>query len=371
MTKSKFETPIANNDFPRSPGEMTVEWLNDLFRQAGVFVGQGIESIEVLPTAPGVGIVANTALIRLVHDASALSEVPGSLFVKSSAADSDIRMRIHKVGFYRREVFFYSEIAHQCSLRVPRCFFASIDEATGHSLVVLEAPEGTNPGEDLTEYSTEDVEILFRQIAAFHGQWWNDPRLHGWNCLRVFDGDAKELMERRNRNWLLFRERFEDLLSQESLRIGETIVNKGPDIYRGLASSPATLAHGDFRMDNVLLSETDKPAVIFDWQTIARVSGAVDIARFMIVSLPVQQRRSNEQRLLESYHEALTNAGVNNYPFDAFYHDVVLASANNLLRLLGPSLANIGGERRKQLVAAMVERNFAMLRDHDACRNIG
>ena len=366
---AQSDVPVSGSGFPRCPDEITVDWLNGVMREAGVFSGDSIASVDTFPTGSGFGVISNTARLQL-HYSFTPHGAPRSLFVKSSFSEPAERIRMHGVGFYEREVHFYRDVAPLVRLRVPRCYFAAIEQDTGHSLVVLEDPSAVRPGDDLAGYSTPEVESLFRQISAYHAQWWESSQLSEWTFLRAFDGDPTPYIERYRRNWPRFTQRFGESISPSLIAIGEKALSKAADLRAALAASPATLAHGDFRADNVLYGAPLGPAVVVDWQTTTRVSCAMDIARFLIISLPVSRRREDESRLVGSYHAALVEAGVADYSLGAFYRDLGLASLNNFFLLLGASLADRPGKRRERLVAAMIERNHAMLEDHEVWQEL-
>ena len=57
---------------------------------------------------------------------------------KFSSADPQARTIVHSMGFYEREVGFYSQFAADCPIRTPRCFFGAVEMDTGASILVLE-----------------------------------------------------------------------------------------------------------------------------------------------------------------------------------------------------------------------------------------
>ena len=361
-------TPAGDSSFPLSPHDISLEWLNSTMNRTGVFDAE-IASIELDPVESGFGVLSDTAILKL-RFSSASSGPYKTLFVKSSHQEEVKRLQIHKLGYYEREIFFYREIAHKSGIPVPKCFYASIEPDTGHSLIILEAPDDVRPGDDLAVIANADVENVFAKIATFHAQWWQDPALFQWTCLQVIDGNIAAQVERWNEIWPHFVERFQTLLGTASIETGERIVKSSDGILKGLATSPMTLSHGDFRSDNLLFRDAPRNTLIVDWQTISRAPGASDISRYLISSLPVEQRGLCGHNLIESYCMALVNAGVQDYDRDACIRDISLAAAYNLLVQLSRWLRKLPSERRKRLVAAAVERNFAMIEDYPVWRYI-
>jgi Ser/Thr protein kinase RdoA (MazF antagonist) len=104
-----------------------------------------------------------------------------------------------------------------------------------------------------------------------------------------------------------FRERYADRLAPETLTVMEKFV---PRIGAYLADrgEAATLAHGDFRADNLMFG-SGRPTIV-DWQSCMMGQGAADLAYFLGSSLPVRHRREHEQSLVRHYHAVMTARGV-------------------------------------------------------------
>lgn len=185
MKKRENLSPVSDDTFPLSPEAITPDWLNRVMERTGN--RGGIESIEFVPVGSGFGLLSENRILKL-HYSSAVSAGTKSLFAKSSHQDESIRRIIHKIGYYKREIFFYRELANRSSVPTPECYYASIDSATGHNLIILEAPEYVRPGDDLIMISSAHLESVFTKIAAFHAQWWQDAgrmlRLIMWTCCR-------------------------------------------------------------------------------------------------------------------------------------------------------------------------------------------
>src|SRR5690606_17604900 len=96
-------------------------------------------------------------------------------------------------------------------------------------------------------------------------------------------------------------------LDPEVVALTEAFVPRIGD-YVGDQPRPWTVAHGDFRVDNLLFGG-DRVAVV-DWQTVAHGPGLADLAYFLGASLPVEDRRAHERDLVAGYHQRLTAGGV-------------------------------------------------------------
>ncbi|KAH8066681.1 ecdysteroid kinase [Aureococcus anophagefferens] len=72
-----------------------------------------------------------------------------------------------------------------------------------------------------------------------------------------------------------------------------------PGVYasltRRLAEPPLTLLHGDFRAANLMVDEGGA-VVVYDWQFAALGNGGYDLAYFVALSAPVDERRRRRAR---------------------------------------------------------------------------
>ncbi|HUR76944.1 MAG TPA: phosphotransferase [Acidimicrobiales bacterium] len=79
------------------------------------------------------------------------------------------------------------------------------------------------------------------------------------------------------------------------------------EVLAVLAAEPATLVHGDFRIENVVFDVAPEPGrpLIIDWQAVGRGHGAVDVAQIIALSLDPATRRAAEDHLLDRYAAAV------------------------------------------------------------------
>ena len=75
------------------------------------------------------------------------------------------------------------------------------------------------------------------------------------------------------------------------------------------ARGPMTIAHADYRLENMLF-DADNTVTLIDWQTAMFTAGATDLAFFCGTRLDTQLRRELEQELLDRYQSALLSNGV-------------------------------------------------------------
>ncbi len=210
--------------------------------------------------------------------------------------------------------------------------------------------------------STQEAELLFRRIAAFHAQWWGNPQLSKWRWLTSFDRYYKTtIMEIIRRAWPLFRQKYADLVPAWAIGTVERALRRMPEIFRALGAGPVTLTHGDFKLDNVLFDLPDTPLAIFDWQVPMRTPGARDISWFLVRSLPVPQRRADEDQLVGIYHTELVEAGLRDYSLETLRRDIKLSILNTFLSVILSGVnADFSSERGRQLIADRSELRLVL-----------
>ena len=171
-----------------------------------------------------------------------------------------------------------------------------------------------------------------------------------------------------------FAENFRNYLPPGGLEIFEAFVGNYLKINTVLAQrSPWTLAHQDFRVENLMFSaETDDSVVVLDWQGIGRGPGAYDLAYVLGGSMPAQLRRDHESELVATYHQALGTHGITQYSLEQCREDYALAHLMGGLAtpvLIGGAM-DLSNERGITLVATMAARHAQAALDHDGLRRL-
>jgi len=252
---------------------------------------------------------------------------PESVVAKFSSADLQARTIVHSMGFYEREVGFYSQFAADCPIRTPRCFFGAVEMDTGASILVLEDLTWMH-NLNSTGGSLAEVELVIPEIGKLHAAWWDDARLTQtpWLPMKgIMTADQAPLLFRQC--WQPFLDKLSIPITDEFLETGDLIACYLHPIWVWWQTEPPlTLVHNDVQGDNLLVTADERSEVAFiDWQLATGARAVIDLASFICSHLNTPERRHNEQRLLASYHSVLTENGVVGYSLEQCWDDYRIA----------------------------------------------
>ena len=164
-------------------------------------------------------------------------------------------------------------------------------------------------------------------------------------------------------SWNIFQRDFGDLVSPRIRKTAQDFPSNAASLM-AFNTGPTTLAHGDFRLDNLFFRAEN--LFVIDWQICVRTSGAYDLGYFLSQSLTTVDRRSHEKNLLDLYQKELAETGID-YPVDDLWRDyrrsVLFCLCYPIQAGGGIELAN---ERAVQLVAEMFGRVSSAIEDLDA-----
>src|SRR5712671_6628439 len=304
------------NSLIPGPLQINPDWMTGALRRAGAIRGARVVDMTCKPV--GNGLVGDSYRFDLAYE-EAEPDAPASVIGKFPAADPDSRRAGSAHLLYLREVSFYRELAHTLAIHTPRPFVAEIDPETDDFVLILEDLAPFRQVDQLSGCSLEDAGIVMAEAAALHAPRWGDPALQtlDWLVARPARTSAT-VHERLPPIIRLFAERYRDALEPEFLALVEKLP-KGLARSRDDRSSPRTLQHADFRLDNILFDIGDgvRPMATLDWQTVSVGPGAMDVAYFLSAGLDPAERRHHEADLMRFYHAELTRRGVRNYDFEA------------------------------------------------------
>ena len=284
---------------PSSIDEVTPEWLSEA-------MGCSITSCEVAQIGVGVGVSSALYRVTLTGDEAC----PETVVVKLPALDEAAVFTSTMLRMYIREVRFFDELAAESPIRVPQRYFGEVDEESSHFIVVMEDMGGMRMVDQLAGMDIVDAERVVDELATWHAKWWGKGKALAEAGITVSLGDPiyPAVLP------FVFGEGWEKVTT--GMKVSDEILSVGPrwadalvGLLTDLSAEPTTLAHGDYRADNILFAP-DGSMVLIDFQLIGTGSGAYDLAYFITQSLDPEVASANEKPLFDRWIEGLRSAGV-------------------------------------------------------------
>jgi hypothetical protein len=335
---------------PESASDITVDWL----KNALPWQHPDCEpvSVEVEPNFGGPSLLGRIVRVRLRY--ATLGCGPPSIIVKFQARSSDWEMQIYRL------------LAEAKMRSVPQLL-----GALEHGTLILEDLSPARPGSQLSGCTLQQARDVLSILAEIHGRFWGDPRvpsIQPEHFAAAIDFNMEQC-------WEPFKSRYQAILGEVAADF-EWMGRNAKTVSAHRLSAPSTLFHGDVHAENLLFREagTNGP-ILIDWQLAGRGLASNDVSFFLVKSLTVNQRRANEEGLLQDYFELLPERVRIGYRFDHFkldYRACVTRSMLSAVMLVGPRFAD--RPDRLELSDALATRVIAAVRDLnpvDAIRELG
>lgn len=218
-------------------------------------------------------------------------------------------------GAQRAEALFYRDVAPGLNVRVPKCVYAGVDDATGNGVIIMEdlVPKGVRFLSAMSPYTPEQARGSLEQIAALHaGTWDLADEAYPWvrSSLENFGQGSAISAERLSE--LMAGERGEPL--GEDARSGAKILAAIAALARRGQRLGRVFVHGDTHGGNVY--ESAGGIGLIDWQVLQRAHWSLDVAYHVAAALDIEDRRASERDLLAHYLDRLGAFGGKPPAFD-------------------------------------------------------
>lgn len=334
--------------------ELTPSWLD-----AALHTGGADRVAAVEADALGTGQMCASFRVRATHADGSVT----TLVAKLPSTDASSRAAGLVMRAYEKEVRFYQQLAPGLGVRTPEVLAADIDPGTGSFVLLLEDLAPAVQGDQLAGCSPAQARAALSEMVQLHAPRWGDPTLRDIEWLLGDRGPAREMMIGLLPTlWSGFVERYSSHLDDAVRTAGEIVFAHLPAFYED--REPATIVHGDFRLDNLLFHPDGSVAVV-DWQTCTVGPGPADAAYLVGSGLLVEDRRANESELFDHYHRALSDAGVTtdrSRCWDAYRR----GTWGGLVMAVGASMLVERTERGDDMFMAMAARHARHALDLDA-----
>jgi hypothetical protein len=356
---------------PATMDEVDSAWLTAALRAAGVIHDATVIASPRVQIGQGVGILGELARVTLEYDRPEPG-APASLIAKLPTADPGGRGVAQMLGFYEKEARFYRDLAHRVGVRTARGYYADADPANVRYVILMEDLSAFTLGDQVAGATAEECEALVAELAALHARWWECADLHALEWVPPANSETVKLAAVAYAQAIQpFLANFGGELDDEARQWALDFMHRMNPIQDAFSSAPATLLHGDLRLDNVFWDRSDgAPRVaLVDWQIAVKGRGPYDLAYFMSQSVDPAIRAAHEEALVRDYHRRLCEAGVSGYAFDQCWEDyrvsIMFCLAYPVVACGTVDLAN---ERGLELARKMLHRSLAAIRDLEAHR---
>jgi aminoglycoside phosphotransferase (APT) family kinase protein len=346
---------------PTTLDDVHAAWLAEL-------LAEPVDEIAVTPIARGEGFMGQLARVSVQYGEGASPAAPATVVVKLPTTEPGNRLVGELLRLWDREHRFYAEVAPRLDVRVPVVHANVADADHGAYALILEDLAPMTATDQVHGATPDQARRVVDELVALHAPWWASPELDELDWMPdLHDPMVNAVVTMFDAGWDGFCARYRSRLPERVFGWAERFVRRVPDWLAGYAEEPATIVHGDARLDNMLFG-TDGAFAMVDWQMAMRSPGTADLIYFVATNLTPAMRRQLEQELLERYRQqalangakgrVLTEEGIlRSYREGVLFWCVSMASS-----LLTLDAAN---ERGAALLDALVQRLFVAADDLD------
>jgi aminoglycoside/choline kinase family phosphotransferase len=287
-----------------------------------------------------------------------------SVVVKVPSQNENSRSASRVTRCYELETNFYASLREHVKVNAPECLHVWYDALSDDFVLVLEDIVGATQGDQISGATMQQAEAAIDQLVSLHSPLWGSEKLNEFTWLPKHSvKSAAGTSQLLQTVFPGFAERFANTVNAEIISLGARLVEKY-DRYTAAFPEVMTVTHRDFRLDNLLFTESEKhfDVKVVDWQTVGAMPGACDLGYFIGASFGVDDRRDNEQSLVRRYCEGLhaENISVN-------YHDIwaqyrLLGTSGYIMAIVASMLVK-QTERGDAMFAVMANRHGQQMID--------
>jgi aminoglycoside/choline kinase family phosphotransferase len=341
--------------------DLTPEFLTKVLADA--IGGAAVTAVD--SALVGTGQLGECVRLTLTYDRAAAG--PASLVAKLPSTDDNSRGAAAVVRAYEIEVSFYRDLRAGLGVRTPECFHARLDVDSNDFVLLLEDIAAGTQGDQLAGCSIDEAAVAVAQLPGLHAPRWGDTSLEQLEWLhRSTEATSGMFSEIVRSLYPGFLERYTDRLSPDVVVLSERVVGLLDELNAD-RPGPWTIAHSDFRLDNLLFQPDapHDPVVVVDWQTCGYGPGVSDLSYFIGGSLHTDDRRGSETDLVRDYHQRMQSAGVE-IVWDDLWSQYRRYTVAGLIMAIAASMLVKRTERGDEMFLAMAERAGRHVLDLDA-----
>ena len=346
--------------------QLTPEWLTDALRASGT-LPEDAAVHEATTSLIGTGQLGLVGLVELSYDGDA-GATPPRIIVKLPSADAGSRQMGSMMGIYESEVRFYDEIAPTLGDVVPDVYWGDVEASSGRFTLLIEDLTQTATVGDMVDGGTiEQANLAIGALPQIQTPLWDDPRLREKTWLGIAKtemlfGAVEPMID-------TFAERFGPRLAPAHVDLARALVPKAAGSAKRLWQPPFVIAHGDYRLDNMMFGDDGSaapPLTVIDWQAVRSGPPLLDAAIFLGSCMTVEERHANQERLLRDYHARIVDAGVKDFSYDDVLQSLRISSLYPFLICVAVAVTLQQTERGDQMWAQLFTNSAEIVVDTDA-----
>ena len=323
----------------------------------------GVSGLKVESVTPiGTGQMAES--YRVSFAAGSHGQLPPSVVVKVPSQSESSRAASRITRCYELETGFYTHVRSLVGVSAPNCLHVWFDAPSDDFVLVLEDIVSGKQGDQLSGASVEQARAAVDELVLLHAPLWNSPQLNTLSWMPRHTMESSQGTRDLLRSVFAgFTSRFESRVGAEVLELGAQLV-ANIDGYDRAFPNNETIVHRDFRLDNLLFTETSHgtQVKVVDWQTASISSGATDLAYFIGARFAPEQRRLVENELVHRYHGGLTQSGIFMSWTEAWDQYRLFATSGYIMAIVASMLVK-QTERGDAMFAAMANRHGQQMID--------
>lgn len=295
--------------------QLESEWITHILRLNGMANNSSVNGFS-LETLSGYGGFTNSLYrLNLQYDVIE-NDTLTSMVVKTPSKNDLIRGVTDILQSNQREVDFYRHVPSVQKLRTPYIYYLDIAENKEDTIIFMQDMVGYTQGDSVLGCSLEYAKKFIKGIAGFHATFWSSEN-YGYIPLRK--DQAQEYMALYPEAWCSILNKTGDFIPESLSTLGQDIFGHILTIKDTLSIYPATICHGDYRLDNIFFKNDE--LVVFDWEYCVRGRGVYDVATFITEAFNPIERKRWEFDLLKLYYSTLQENGISDYSFDDCFYD--------------------------------------------------
>ena len=235
----------------------------------------------------------NAQLFRLhLTYQEAAASAPATLIAKLPHSDAEMAENCAIFQPGTKEAWFYHTVSHTGCVTAPQCYFALAERATGQAVLLLADLGELEATSQTVGMSLADATFALQEAARLHAYWWGQDQHETLAELRTLNdngSDSTAFVDQLYRAaWPAFCQQAEFAIPATVMAFGAALVGRGATIDALCASSPKTLLHGDFRVDNMLFAERGslRHCYVLDWEDVHIGCCATDVSWLIAGCVP-------------------------------------------------------------------------------------